>query len=406
MNHSTSSLRVARRTVLGGTAALGAVAAVEVGAGAAVRRRPVVGVLTSSLPGRPALSRQGEAFVTGLKVGLGGAQKKVHHAEVMGGYSGLTETAAGLIGRGVNVLVACVSEAKADDLAALCAEHRVALVMAGTGAQVAAPEQRQGRPSALHTSTQHWQSSLSMGGWAAQHLGTTLHHVVAAPDAGFDSVYALRRGFTGAGGTVVGLSVTHEANGLGHLVAEVKAAGAQVIGISASGARAAQIAQALRAGGVRGRLVLDPTTSSQISLFGSAADGAHLGGSHVVPARRSALAQQLRKRGGGTVTTAGILGHDTGLLIVAGLGRLGTRSWDRLPARLVGTRVSGVRGEQRVDAQGRVSVPLAVRKVRRHAGKRSVVAVAKRARIAGAAPAMAVVQGRLSSGYVNEYATT
>lgn len=401
-------LPLSRRMVLGGTAAASAAAVLvrPTSAFARGRRRPVIGVLTSSRADQRGTSPRGAAFVAGLTVGLGGAQKKVLHAEVVGGYAGLLPAAEKLINSGARVLVAAVSEAKAPELVALCARRKVALVMAGTGAQVASPTRTAGRPTALHTSAQHWQSSLAMGGWAARKLGSTLHHVVAAPDAGYDSVYALRRGFTGAGGTVVGLSMTHEGHGLGDTVREIRASRPRVIAISASGPRAAQIARALRAGGVKGRFVLDPTSTDALAAFKGAADGAHAGGVAVDPARRKALGAALRRRGAGAPNAASILGHDTGVLIAAGLARLGSRPWTRLPARLVGVTVPGVRGAQKVDAHGRVSVPLAVVKVRRKGRKRSVVTVARRARVRGTAPAMNVVQGRMSSGYVNEYATS
>lgn len=401
-------LPLSRRMVLGGTAAASGVAvfARPGMAFAGPRRRPVIGVLTSTRAAQRGTSPHGAAFVAGLKVGLNGSQKKVLHAEVVGGYAGLVPAAEKLIGSGARVIVAAVSEAKAPHLVELCTRRKVALVMAGAGAQVAAPTTVGGRPAALHTSAQHWQSSMSMGGWAARKLGSTLHHVVAAPDAGYDSVYALRRGFTGAGGTVVGLSLTHEGDGLGDTVREIKASRPKVIAISASGARASQIARALRAGGVKGRFVLDPTCTDALAGFRGAADGAHAGGVRVDPARRKALAAALRRQGAGAPTAASILGHDTGLLIATGLARLGSRPWTRLPARLVGVTVPGVRGAQKVDAHGRVTVPLAVVKVRKKGRRRSVVTVATRARVRGTAPAMSVVQGRMSSGYLNEYATS
>lgn len=377
------------------------------------RRRPVIGVLTPSAHGSRAatLRARGDAFVAGLEAGLGGAQRSLLRAEVIGGYSGAAAAAERLIDRGAVVVVACLSESKAAELAEVCRRRKVALVMAGVGAQVAEVGAAERAPGAtvLRTSSQHWQNSLSVGGWAARSLGRTLHHVVAAPDAGYDSVFALRRGFTGAGGTVVGLSLTHEGAGLGSLVAEVKKTRPAVVAISASGPRTAQIARALRGAGVRARFVLDPTaadSTAALAAFKGAADGAHLGRTQVDEKRLAALAAALRRRRAGAPTAASILGHDTGALLVAGLERLGRRPWRRLPARLAGASVAGIRGRQQVDARGQVSVPLTVVKVRKKSGRRRVVVVAKRPRIGAQAPAMAVVSGRLASGYVNEYATS
>lgn len=401
---------VSRRAALAGSVAAGTAVAVTLtspGALAAGRRRVVIGVLTSSVPGRTQLTERGDAFVAGLRVGLGPVARRVLRREVSGGYQGATSAAEHLIKAGAKVIVACLSDSTTQELAQLCARRKVALVQAGQGAQVAASSGRAGeRATVLRATGQHWQSALATGVWAGRTWGGTMHHVVAAPDAGYDSVYALRRGFTSAGGTVVGLSLTHESGGLGPVVAQVRASKPRVVGISASGTRARQIVKALRAGGVRARFVLDSTVADDLGAFSGGADGAHLGGPLVVEQRRQELARALKRRGAGRVSAASIHGHDVGRLIAAGADRLGSRSWDRLPARLVGRSVPGVRGEQKVGADGQVSVPLAVWKVRKVAGRRRAVLASRRARIVGNAPAMTVVQGRLSSGYVNEYLTT
>ena len=62
-----------------------------------------------------------------------------------------------------DLLVAALSEPVAARLEELCRARGAVLVMAGVGAQVAEPRRRNGRATALHASTQHWQASLSTG---------------------------------------------------------------------------------------------------------------------------------------------------------------------------------------------------------------------------------------------------
>ncbi|WP_300680563.1 ABC transporter substrate-binding protein [Nocardioides sp.] len=408
----TTSPLLRRRAVLVGAGAVTALAATaSISAEAAGRRRIHVGVLTASRHGSTAASERGDALVAGLRIGLGTRLRRLSHREVDGGYQGLSAAAEALIAGGAEVVVAAVTPLAARDLETLCRARGVALVVAGVGAHVAVPSRTTGSPTALYTGTQHWQSAYSVGQWSRRHLGRRLHQIVAAPDAGYDSVFALRRGFTGAGGTVVGTTVTDVGHGAGlsAALADVRRTKPSVIAISASGDRAVTLVKALRQAGVTAKLVLDPTVvePGTVGRLGKAGQGAHAGGTHLDPQRQAALGAALRRAGAKRVDAFSALGYDTGLLIAAGLDRLGSRRILRLPAVLAGARVHGVRGLQQVSARGTVTVPLAVRKVtKRASGARVAVEVVRRPRIAADAPAMAVVRGRLASGYVNEYLTT
>lgn len=389
-----------RRGVL---AAGGAVGALALSSGlpavAAGTRRPVVGVLVSVVPGRAASVARAEKFVTGLRAGLGDRAAKVVVRQVPFGYAGVTAQATTLLQGGVDVLVACLGSTAAEPLADLCRAHRAALVVAGVGAQVVEARRRATAPVALHVTGQHWQAAFSSGQWAARHLGRTMHVVTAAPDAGYDSVFALQRGFSGAGGRVTGRSITHGDASLAGVVAEVRAGGAAVVAVQATGKRAAEVVRALRAGGVKARFLLDPTLveGTTLASLGRAGVGAHLAGTRNDGLRRSDLPRALHD------DPSAVHGHDTGLLVAAGVRRLGGRSWTKLAKVLVGSRVTGLRGVHKVDRRGAVTVPLEIRKVR---SPKRTVRVATRPRIAADAPAMAVVSGRHASGYVNEYLTT
>lgn len=397
------STTATRRTVLVGAGAAGVLGATEVAVAAPRTRRAVVGVLTSSFPGRPVASARGRDLVAGLRTGLGSTARRVVTAEVPFGYAGAEDAARRLLDSGADVLVASVGEVVVERLAALCAGSGTALVAANVGAHVVTPGR--GAPTVLHSSMQHWAAALSLGGWAARTLGGSLHAVVSAPDAGYDSVFALRRGFTAAGGTVTGLSLTHEGDGVADLVAEVRASAARVVGVSASGRRAVEIVRALRGAGVRLPLLVDSLAleSGGLAALGDAARNVYVAGARLDAERHAALRRALRAAGAGAPTSYSVLGHDTGLLVAAGAARLGSRSWERLPRVLAGARVRGVRGQMRVHpSSGTVSTPLVVSKVR----ARGARVVAQRPRVGGVAPAMAVVTGRHATGYVNEYQTT
>jgi branched-chain amino acid transport system substrate-binding protein len=402
-----------RRSVLAGAGVATALAAASfpTGAAAAARRRRIhVGVITASRPGSHATAQRSDALIAGLRLGLGTRLRRLSHTEIVGGYAGGATAVEKLIEGGADLIVAAISPLVARDLESLCHSRGVALVVAGVGAHVAEPTRTAGKPTALYTSTQHWQAAFSSGQWARHHLGRSLHQIVAAPDAGYDSVYALRRGFTGAGGTVVGTSMAFQGEGAGlsQAIADVRRSRPAVIGISASGERAIAIVQGLRRAGIKARFVLDPTAvePGTVGRLGGAGQGAFAGGTHLDQTRLKTLSAALRKAGAGRANAFSVLGYDTGLVIAAGLDRLGSRRITRLAAVLAGARVRGVRGVQQVSASGTVTVPLAVRKVTKRAGARTAVELVRRPRIASNAPAMAVVRGRLASGYVNEYLTT
>jgi ABC-type branched-subunit amino acid transport system substrate-binding protein len=399
-----------RRAVVAGVglaSLAGALPAASLPAAASVasRRAVTLGVLTPSVPGRPAVAARGQALVEGLRVGLGPRRSTLLREEVPHGYAGAAAALQRLLDGGADVVVAAVGAPVAEGLEAACRDAGAALVTAGVGAHVVADRGRK-RPDAVHNSLQHWASALTLGRWAAAKRGRTMHAVVAAPDAGYDSVFALRRGFTARGGSVVGLTITHNGTDLSDLVADVRRTRPAVVGVSASGGRAVEVVRALRAAGITAPVLLDDLALAEggLSALGRRGRGVFTAASRVDAELLRQLRAQLRTAGVGPTPYA-VLGHDTGLLVAAGLDRLGSRPSAALPRVLAGTRVAGVRGVQVVHPRlGTVSTPLEVRRVR--PARATTTRVAKRARVGGAAPAMAVVAGRDGSGYVNEYQTT
>ncbi|MFS3128053.1 ABC transporter substrate-binding protein [Nocardioides sp. Bht2] len=412
MNQPVSTdLGVTRRTLVGGSVALTtlvASGALTGAADAAPKRVPRVAVLSETVTGRPAVKRRADAVAAGLAIGLGVRHPRILRAEASTSTEELTAAVKGLAGQGAQVLVAAFSTPTAARLANICADHQLALVVANAGAHVVDERTTAAAPAALHVSTQHWAAAMSAGGWARRTYGRRMHIVVAAPDAGYDSVYALQRGFAVAGGRVVGTTLTHGATGLEGLVTEVRATQPDVVGVCATGTRAAEILRALRAANLKLPVILDPLSmeSGTLSALGGQARGLHLVAARIDPERHRTLARALRSRGQGAVDAYSILGYDTGLLITAGARRLGSRTWAKLPAVLAGRSVAGVRGIQKVHPRlGTVSVPLAVYKVKRVDGTSKLKAIASRPRIAGDRATATVLRGRTASGYVNEYLT-
>lgn len=417
MTDSPGASALTRRTFLGTTGAAGLVAAGALGTpaeAAAPRTAPrtgrvlSLGVLTA---GGSSLPRSGEGLVAGLRLGFAraGVGATLAHREVAGGYAGAAAAVDDLLSAGARVIVAGVSAPVADQLSERCREAGAALVVANVGAHVVADPA--GPPSVLHSSLQHWQSALSLGQWASRRLGRTLFHIVAAPDAGYDSVFAVRRGFLGAGGELVGWRITHAGPGSepAAAAAAAKASRASVVAVSATGERAVAIVRALRAHGVTARLLIDPLAVEGDTLrrLGRAAHGAYAA-SALVPADTD-LARVARSATGRAGDPFTVLGQDTASLVAAGARRLDASG--RAPADLArvlaGRRVAGARGVQLVHAErGTVSVPLVVRRVAARGSRPVLRVVARRDRIGGAAPAMAVLGGREASAYVNEYLTT
>jgi branched-chain amino acid transport system substrate-binding protein len=409
-----------RRTLVasGGAATMIAAAPAMVGAAAgAASAAPVrVGVLTTD---RTSFAQSGRSLLDGLAVGFAASPHvtaTLDSRPVTYGLVGAVEGAADLIASGAEVVVAGVSGPASRPLADACAAAGVGLVLANVGAHVVTGS----HPGVLHSSMQHWQAALAAGGWAAAELGRRLFAIVSVPDAGYDTVFAVRRGFVAGGGTFVGTAVTHE-SGDGRVTAAVRAARASradVVAVSASGHRAAEIVRACRAGGLKAALVVD---SLALESFAIGELGRHAAGVHSVAswtrstdtASNRAFVQAYRARTRRTPDAFAALGHDTALLVAEGARRVraSRRPWSELAESLAGATVPGARGAQVVDRSLRtVSTPLAVRRVQLRSGVPQHVVVARRPRVAGIPGSMAVLEGRLEAGrvaaYLNEYLAT
>lgn len=361
-------LDLTRRAVVAG----GGTAAMLVGVPSFAATTLSVGVLTPAGTSRPDSAAR---LLGGLSAGLAaaGVPASLTERPVAYGYAGAAAAATELAASGAQVVVASVSTIAAHHVATACAEAGVGLVVANVGAQLV----DEPLAGAVQTSLQHWQSSLRMGEWAAKRLGRRLFSIVAAPDAGYDTVFAVRRGFTSAGGRHLGLELTHGADS-GTVEQAARAArrsGADVVAVSATGTRAEQILRACRAAGLRAELLLD---SLAVDALGRAARGTWSVASWT--------------RGADPFAT---LGRDAALLVAEGQKRLAGRDWDRLGDALAGRTV----GSLVVDRGLRtVSKPLVVR----HATS----VVAERPAVRGVPASMRTVDPDRVAAYTNEYLGT
>lgn len=406
-----SEIHLTRRAAVGGVGAaataVGVAGVARPAAGlAAVTDAVTVGVLTPAGTSHPRSTR---SLLDGLAAGFAGTtlDATVVDLPVTYGYLGAAATAEELVAAGAQVVVASVSTAAARSVGGVCRDAGVGLVVANVGAHLV------GEPieGAVHNSLQHWQCSLRGGEWARNRLGRSLFAIVAAPDAGYDTVFAFRRGFLSAGGRYAGLALTHDmgsGDGVSAAVHAARRSGADVVSVHASGSRAAAILRACRTLALRAEVVVDALAlePGAADLPGRAVDGVHSIASWTPgTAAGRDFERRFRARTGRRPDAFAALGHDTAALVTAGAERLGSSpDWSRLADALAGRRVAGARGLQVVDRRLRtVSTPLAVRRANR-SGRST--AVAKVAAVRGVPASMTVLDPDRVAAYVNEYLGT
>lgn len=368
---------ISRRQVIGGAGLAGAALLVPTAALAAPARLRV-GLLTATELHVPAGQLR-----RGLRRGLRDLAVTYDEAAVPGGYAGAYAAVRGLLDRGADVVVAQVATPAATYLAQACDQAGAALVLANAGAHAVT----QALPATVQVSLQATAAAQAQGRWAARR-GRRLFQIVALPDAGYDTVYAQRRGFA-AGGTFVGHAVTHAgpgtAQGVAAAVRAARASRADVIGVAATGARAATILRALRRAGLRAQVLADPLALEPWSPAHAVAHG----GLVSVASTRQAPYRWL--------------GRQVAALIEEGEARRHGRSWDRLPQILAGRRV----GELHVDRHLRVATgPLLVRTTVRRAGGLHHRVLGTHPAPPALPPALAGLGSGECGSYLNEYLTT
>lgn len=405
---SPADLSLGRRSFVGAagvaTAALGAPVLAALPAAAA---RPLrVGVL---VPERLSYARAGESLLAGLACGFATAKHPIaasfHTRGVPQGYSGASAATSALLATKVDVIVAGVSALTAESIAALCRAKGVSLVVAGVGAHVVPT----GTPGVLHIGLQQWQAAHAMGAWARKSLGGSLFEIVAAPDAGYDAVYATSRSFQSAGGAFLGRALTHDrpvGSGVDDAVAAARASGAAVVVVHASGRRAAEILAAIRRAGLSAKVVADglAVDDAVLPAVGSSAAGVHSAstwvGRSTAPSVRDFVRAYRDANANRRPDAFAVVGHDAARAIAVASRRTTKRAnW---ASTMTGRRFDGARGTLVVGADGVAASRISIRRV----GKGRNLELARTPRIVGVPPTLASLRTTEAAAYVNEYLGT
>ena len=334
-----------------------------------------VGVLAPSGSHYP---RMGEKLLAGLELGLErhAASSSLVVRRVEAGYGGARESARELLDSGADVVVAGVTAPVAQQLEPLFREQRKTLLVANVGAHVVRPDQRS--PWVIYNSLLDWQASFAMGVWAAGRVGRRALVLTSLSDAGYDAIYAFRRGFGRSGGQVVETIVTHDGDTepLHSRLQAARELSPTVAYVVATGPRAAEIVRAYRASGPRAPLLASPFAVEDYVLpsLGAAGRGIRSVASWATAVRRPELRRP---------DPFEVLGYESALLLAAGL-----------------RPVKGLRGPLRIDRRtNTILAPLFLRKVRSRGN-----AVVGRAPSVGAFPrALHPIADETTSGYLNEY---
>jgi branched-chain amino acid transport system substrate-binding protein len=383
-------------------------------AGTALR----VGVM---VPTGSSYRRMGGSLLDGLRLGFDDARggtvvnASIVSREVEGGHVGALSTARELLDGGCDVVVAGVSAIVARRLGDLFLERRTPLVVANVGAHVVPPAAR--NDYVLHNSLLYWQANHALGRWAARRLGARAFIAAAASDAGYDTVYALRRGFEAAGGTVVGDRVTHDGGadaGFSDLLADIRKSGANVVFGLYSGPSAAAFVRAYRGSGLSAWLAVGGLGVEDVLLpsIGRSAVGvlscASWSATRRTRANRS-FGTAFESRYGRAADPFAVLGYDTAAFVIEGVrratkARVGVR---RLVRAVGGVTLETPRGALTVDARTNTIVgPLAIRRVRKNGLALANYELAVASAVGSLPVALASLASGDASGYINEYLCT
>lgn len=393
---------------LAGFGAAGLVAGPAATAAAATTRTIKVGLL---VPTEGGYARMGESFAEGFRMYLEQAHVRAPGLTrpVTRGHAGAYTGTADLLASGVDVIVAGITAPVAQLVSPLLEERRIPMVVANVGGHVALPSERS--PYILHNSLLYWQSCFALGRWAGAKLGQTAYLVSSQADSGYDTVFAFRRAFESAGGSLVGSAVTHEQPGdagLANVFAEIRATRPRFVFANYSGPHAGEFRTAYAGAGLRTPLVGPAFLAEELtSPLGRRAAGVRTCASWTATgpgARNTAFLSAYAKRTGRVADAFAALGYDTAMLVVKAFRRGVPHG--RLPEALQGVTIESPRGRLRVaPATNAVVGPLHLREVRLLAARGVLYAnsVTERLPEVNAFPApLAVLGQEQRSAYFNE----
>ena len=345
--------------------------------------------------------------------GLAATPARIVTQTVFRGYGGAREAAQRLLhDQKVDVVVGWVTAPVARRIADLFEERQVPLMVVNIGAHVASPPARS--PYLLYNSLNYWQSSFAMGSWAAERVGRRAVITTSLADSGYDTVYAFRRAFEAAGGTVAGTVVTHtepRKRGLATLFRTVRRTDPDFVYALHTGDAAVDLVRGYSARGMGGRAPLLGggllTEDYVLPRLGPVANGIRTSfswaGNLDTPAN-ARFRESYRERTGRSADVFAVLGYDTALLLAAGARRAqemgGLR---RLANALAGARVEGPRGVLSLDpATNVVQSPLYIREVGASGGSLTNLVLATVPAVPAFPSELRPLDTQLASGYLNE----
>jgi branched-chain amino acid transport system substrate-binding protein len=402
--------------VMGAGAGLALAGPLAAKAGSVTGTALKVGVI---VPAGSSYSNMGQSLLDGLVMGFdeartGAAPVNATLVErvVDRGFDRALSTAQGLLDEGADVVVAGVSALTAARIGDLFGTRQTPLVVADVGAHVVQPAAK--NAYVLYDSLLYWQASYSAGRWAAANVGQKAFLAASQCDSGYDTVYAFRRGFESAGGTIVGDAVTHvdlADPGLSALFAAVRSSRADLVYALYSGAQATQLLHAYARAGLGAKLV---TGSLAVEDYSLGATGRSAVGTMNVAswtASRGTQTNQVftkafKTRTGRAADPFAALGYDAAAFVAEGARRatrqgLGLR---RLIEALAGVSLETARGTLTIDSTANtVTGPLWVRQVERKTTGLANADVAQAPAVAGVPNPLSPLADGPVAGYVNEY---
>jgi branched-chain amino acid transport system substrate-binding protein len=357
--------------------------------------------------------RMSDSFVDGFRMAMD--EQRVNASlvtrPVSKGYDGALKSASDLLGGNVDIVVAGVTTPVAKLMAPLFAGKQVPLVVANVGGHVPLPSDR--TDYVVHNSLLYWQGSFALGKRVATNIARSGFIASSLADSGYDAVYAFRRGFESAGGTVVGSGVSHvnpKSPGLNELLAAIRTANPAVVYAHYTGPAGADFLKAYSSSGlsapvVGGGLLVDDYL---IDTIGGASKGVKSAASwtRADPATANkTFCDAYQQRTGRKADPFAVLGYDTAKLIVTGFQN--TRALGFSPSRfvsaLVGASIDSPRGTLTVDGStNTVSGPISLRQVQGSLGQYQNVLVTGLPAVPSFPSQLSGLANGTTSAYYNE----
>lgn len=267
----------------------------------------------------------------------------------------------------------------------------------------------------FHNSLSTWQSAWAMGAWAANHMGTRAVVASSFYDSGYDSLYAFRRGFESAGGTISDSLVTHlphDPNALQRAIATIKQVGPDFVYGAYCGKPALNFVQAYAEAGLPGQVPLVGSPFMVDEYLLPEHSTAALGIKSCLPwaaglntAENRSFSTTFRARMGQAPDAFALLGYETARLITeAAFATGGDTQGDKFATALAGVQFQSPRGSWRMDAASRTpSTPLYLREVQRHAGVVSNIVLSELPPPSELNGSLTELQSSPKTGWVNPY---